>query len=198
MFKLLLVALSAVATQAAYTYNWAPFSQNPNDYFNFEMGVVADAQYTTTYTSQDSHEEYGLAVQSGVDVTMMFEFISFYSHVITFHIVPLKLVPYNQNVDYDRPSDHDGNTHSYLSGFREIQFLDIQTEHKENMKTCTASLYDSLANTNTDYLLPKCTYNAKTLSRYMDSVWHWNLGQQVGLATSNWYGNQQYYNQQAF
>lgn len=159
--------------------------------------LAADAFYTTTYTSADSHEEYGLAVSTTVDLQLYFEVFSWYTHTMVFHIIPLRMVPYNQAIDYTRPADSksNGETHAYVNGYKEITIGDVQTEHFENMKTCTASLYDTIAKTNSDYLLPKCAYNAKTLSRYMDSVWHYNVGQQL-MGTNNWYGVTPYYDTQ--
>ena len=59
------------------------------------------------------------------------------------------------------------------------------------MKTCTASVYDAIAKTNTDNLKPKCSYNPKTLSKYMDSVWMYNVGKT--FAQNEWYGLKSYY-----
>lgn len=193
MFKLLLVAMGAAVAAADYAVSWTPFidSNNVNNYLDFELRLNADAQYTTTYTSADSHEEYGLALSTTVDITAYFELFSWYQHTMVFHITPLKLVPYNQAIDYVRPASNDGTTEAYLSGFREITILAVETEHNENMKTCTASLVDTISKQDTDYLLPKCAYKAKTLSKYMDKVWHYNVGEQFG--TNEWYGVTPYY-----
>ena len=154
MFKLLLVAMSAAISNAAWNWHWNAFEDNYNNYLSFDMAVVADAFYSTTYTSADAHEEYGLTVQSQVDVTLSMEFFSWYTHSVIFHITPLKLVPYNQALTYDRPAANDGDTNVYVTGYREISIMDIQTEHYENMKTCTSSLYDTIAAQNMDKLVP--------------------------------------------
>jgi hypothetical protein len=48
------------------------------------------------------------------------EFFSWYTHTLIFHIIPLKIVPYNSALAYDRPAANDGEAHAYLSGNREI------------------------------------------------------------------------------
>lgn len=193
MFKLLLVALGAAVAQAQYVATWTPFKDNINNYMDFELSLTADAFYTTTYTSADAHEEYGLAVGSAVDVKMYVELFSWYTHTIIFHVVPLKLVPYNQALDYTRPAakGSNGEAHVYLSGYREITILDVQTEHLENMKTCTASIVDTISKMDSANLIPKCAYNPKTLSKYMDSVWKYNVGNLFGV--NEWYGVKPYY-----
>ncbi len=197
MFKSLLLAMGAALASANYQYFWAPFLNNPNNYLDFQFGLAADAFYATTYFSADSHEEYGLSVSSTVDLTFYFEIFSFYTHTMIVHIVPLKIVPYDQQVDYTRPGSHNGQQDTFLTGVRDIEFLDIQTEHIENMKTCTASLVDTITNHNTDYLRPACTYKAKTQTDYFDLVWHYNVGNQF-LSNMNWYGMQSYYSQKLY
>lgn len=39
----------ATATQAVASYDWSPFEDSPNDYFDFGLELDADAFYTTTY-----------------------------------------------------------------------------------------------------------------------------------------------------
>ena len=191
MFKLLLVAMGTAIASANYAYKWTPFKENVNNYLDFEFAMTADAFYTTTYTSADSHEEYGLSVSSTVDFQLYFEVFSWYQHTFIFHVVPLRMVPYNQAIDYTRPANNDGKSNTYASGYREITIGDVQTEHFENMKTCTASLVDTITKMNSDNLVPKCAYNPKTLSRYMDNVWKYNVGEQFG--TNDWYGVRPYY-----
>lgn len=60
------------------------------------------------------------------------------------------------------------------------------------MKTCTGSVYDGIANTNFDNLKPKCSYNPKTLSKYLDSVWKYNVGNSFAK-DMEWYGLKTYY-----
>ena len=128
MFKLLLVAMGAALTNAAWTWNWNAFQDNYNNYLDFQVGIVADAWYATTYTSADAHEEYGLTVQSQMDITMYMEFFSWYTHTLIFHIIPLKIVPYNQALDYDRPAANNGETHAYVTGYREIFWVSLQLQ----------------------------------------------------------------------
>jgi hypothetical protein len=66
MNKLVLVALGIASVSAAYEYNYAPFADSPNVYFDFEFGVLADAYYTTTYESDSNDQSYGLLVDSYV------------------------------------------------------------------------------------------------------------------------------------
>lgn len=96
MFKVILAAIGIVAASAQYEYTWAPFEDNHNNYFNFEMDVVADAYYTTTYQSADSDENYGFEIASYIDMSFLFEYFEWYQHEYTVHIVPFKFVPYNQ------------------------------------------------------------------------------------------------------
>lgn len=191
MFKLFLVAVSAALATATYNATWAPFANNPNSYLMFDARIDADAYYTTQYFSADSHEEYGVQLSTEVDFTFNFEIFSFYAHTMTVRFFPIRLVPYNQADDYVRPAHDDGQTHTYLTGFREVAIFDVTTQHVENMKTCTASILDTIINKNSNDLIPACMYRAKNQVTYMDNYWHWNLG--MALGNPSWYGVQPYY-----
>lgn len=68
------VGLVSVAN-ASYTYEYAPFADSPNDYFNFEMLIDADASYSTTYKGgDDDSQERGLVIKSEASMTFVFEF----------------------------------------------------------------------------------------------------------------------------
>lgn len=192
MFKLIALALGVASASANYAYSWSPFEEK-NQYFDMNVGVLADAYYTTTYKGADSHEYNGVKLDSYIDLSVEFEFFEWYKHTISFDFTPIQFVPYTQVVSYDRPIDG-GETHATVYGTHSLTLLALNTKHVEQAKTCGASFVDAVAYG--DSLAPECGYSSEFKSSYWDAQWKYDAGSMLNIG--EWYGTDSWYNKQLF
>ena len=113
-------------------------------------------------------------------------------HKFEFTFIPFNIVPYNQDVDWNRPeSKQKVVVNGY--GSRQVTLLKAYTTITENIKTCGASFVDTVTNANTEYLKPTCAYDPKTITKYDDAYWLYEpLAKMDSL--KNWYGSAKWWN----
>ena len=76
-------------------------------------------------------------------------------HTVQIQFVPLKIVPYYQELEYTRPIEGNG-IHTWVVGGRQFTVLATQVLHVENMKVCGASFVDAIKDGTS--LTPMCSY----------------------------------------